>query len=131
MNKDIDEVMDEAVEATFNNSDLPEAPASANIKVWINGYGVQITMRSNKVNDVVREVEFIVNMAKEKGWKSKWDEAPISGGSFGNCPKCQSPLKELAKDGVALGLKCSSNKWNKMTKRAEGCDYIDWYKKNI
>lgn len=42
------------------------------------------------------------------------------------CPKCGSPLV-LAETRFGKKMKkCSTNVWNKETKKAEGCDYIEW-----
>src|SRR3989344_4759831 len=42
------------------------------------------------------------------------------------CPKCQSPLiLSTTRFGKKM-KKCSTNVWNKETKKAEGCDYIEW-----
>lgn len=42
------------------------------------------------------------------------------------CPKCGSPLiMAVTRFGKKM-KKCSTNSWNKETKKAEGCDYIEW-----
>jgi len=42
------------------------------------------------------------------------------------CPKCGSPLV-LAQTKFGKKMKkCSTNVWNAETKKAEGCDYIEW-----
>jgi ssDNA-binding Zn-finger/Zn-ribbon topoisomerase 1 len=42
------------------------------------------------------------------------------------CPKCGSPLiLAVTRFGKKM-KKCSTNSWNKETKKAEGCDYIEW-----
>ena len=42
------------------------------------------------------------------------------------CPKCGSPLiLQTTRFGKKM-KKCSTNVWNKDTKKAEGCDYIEW-----
>ena len=91
--KDIEETADELFEEP---NGLPEAPASANLKVWIDGYGVQITMRSERVDDVVKKLEFIIAKAKEKGWKPSWKDEPVKDPDgiqettikAPSCPKC-------------------------------------------
>ena len=55
-----------------DNGELPEAPASANIKVWIDGYGVMLTMRGREVNQIVEQVKYIIDVAKKLNWKSSW-----------------------------------------------------------
>ena len=42
------------------------------------------------------------------------------------CPKCRNPLvMAFTKFGKKM-KKCSTNVWNPDTKKAEGCDYIEW-----
>ncbi len=42
------------------------------------------------------------------------------------CPKCGSALiMQVTRFGKKM-KKCSTNTWNKETKKAEGCDYIEW-----
>ncbi|TXH05435.1 MAG: hypothetical protein E6R05_02085 [Candidatus Moraniibacteriota bacterium] len=42
------------------------------------------------------------------------------------CPKCGSPLViNMTRFGKKM-KKCSTNVWNKETKKAEGCDYVEW-----
>jgi hypothetical protein len=53
---------------------LPESPASVNVKFWIDDYGVMLTMRSYKVADVVEQLEYVIKLAKKKGWKPTWDK---------------------------------------------------------
>jgi len=42
------------------------------------------------------------------------------------CPKCGSPLVFAVTRFGKKMKKCSTNVWNKDTKKAEGCDYIEW-----
>lgn len=42
------------------------------------------------------------------------------------CPKCGAPLVlNVTRFGKKM-KKCSTNVWNPETKKAEGCDYIEW-----
>ena len=42
------------------------------------------------------------------------------------CPKCGSPLiLQVTRFGKKM-KKCSTNMWDKETKKATGCDYIEW-----
>jgi ssDNA-binding Zn-finger/Zn-ribbon topoisomerase 1 len=42
------------------------------------------------------------------------------------CPKCGSPLvMQVTRFGKKM-KKCSAGTWNKDTKKAEGCDYVEW-----
>lgn len=42
------------------------------------------------------------------------------------CPKCGSPLVLVVTRFGKKMKKCSTNVWNKETKKAEGCDYVEW-----
>src|SRR3989344_4284382 len=42
------------------------------------------------------------------------------------CPKCGNPLVLATTKFGKKMKKCSTNKWDKVTKKATGCDYIEW-----
>lgn len=42
------------------------------------------------------------------------------------CPKCGAPLVLAVTRYGKKMKKCSTNTWNKETKKAEGCDFIEW-----
>lgn len=42
------------------------------------------------------------------------------------CPKCQAPVVMVVTRSGKRMKKCSTNTWNKDTKQAEGCDYVQW-----
>ena len=42
------------------------------------------------------------------------------------CPKCGAPLLLVVTRFGKKMKKCSTNVWNKETRMAEGCDYIEW-----
>lgn len=42
------------------------------------------------------------------------------------CPKCGAPLVMAVTRFGKKMKKCSTNTWNKETRKAEGCDYIEW-----
>ncbi len=42
------------------------------------------------------------------------------------CPKCGSPVVLVVTRFGKKMKKCSTNTWNKVTKKAEGCDYVEW-----
>ena len=108
--KEMKEVAD-----TFDNH-LPEAPASANIKVWIEGFRVQFTTRHEKMSEVVKRVEQLIAIAKSKGWKPTWkkeEEEETKKTYAFKCPICGAPAQY--KSGVKNGRKwagifCSVNK---------------------
>jgi len=125
--KDIDATLDEAT-MIDREVNIPEAPAVANIKVWIKGFGVMFTVRGEKLNDMVIKTTHIIDYAESHGWKNTWETAPTPQGTqtTRSCPKCGSPLVEAKKKDGSIYYKCSTNKWDKFKKVATGCDYIDW-----
>ncbi len=42
------------------------------------------------------------------------------------CPKCGAPVVLAVTRFGKKMKKCSTNKWNKETRKAEGCEYIEW-----
>ncbi len=42
------------------------------------------------------------------------------------CPKCGSPVVLVFTRFGKKMKKCSTNTWNKETKKAEGCDFVEW-----
>lgn len=42
------------------------------------------------------------------------------------CPKCGSPVVLVVTRFGKKMKKCSTNSWNKETKKAESCDYVEW-----
>jgi hypothetical protein len=69
---------DEFEKLVKDNVGLPEAPASATVRVYIDDFSTLLTVRGTEANDVVKKVEFIIEYAKKQGWKSTWTkEQPI------------------------------------------------------
>ncbi len=55
----------------------------------------------------------------------KWLETPAETLDE-KCPKCGSPLIMVVTRFGKKMKKCSTNVWNKETKKAEGCDFVEW-----
>ena len=93
---------------------LPEAPASATVRVWVEDYGVLLTMRGDQVGPVVKQVEWMVDYAKKKGWKPSWKEEKKATQTF-KCSECGADAEykegKSAKSGKDWkGVFCSENK---------------------
>lgn len=43
------------------------------------------------------------------------------------CPKCGAPVVNVVTRSGKKLKKCSTNMWNKDLKKAEGCDYVEWF----
>jgi hypothetical protein len=130
------EEFDEAVaEAIDEQKAMPEAPLSIHIDTYYKGFhsGITIRLPDNKVIPSSRITTMIDNLIFQ-GFKPSWNEdtnkaqtpAKVMEATAGLCPKCGSPLVEAKKKDGTSYIKCSTNKWNKITKQATGCDYVDW-----
>lgn len=69
--EEIEEALKKATPIKPNNG-LPEAPASATIRFWIDGYGVMLTMRDEEVLEVVNKLQQVIKVAKKQNWKPTW-----------------------------------------------------------
>ncbi len=60
--------------------------------------------------------------------KHQFDDTKIveAGMGYVKCPKCGSPLVMVVTRFGKKMKKCSTNTWNRETKKAEGCDYVEW-----
>ena len=126
MKEDIDEVLDEAMISSEKSDieNLPESPNSANIKVWIDGFGVMFTMRDNKMQNVVKKVTTLIQLAQEKGWKHTWETGktitlvPTVSQAGKNCGIHGSPM--VFKEGVSKKSGKPYAFWACDTKNADG-----------
>lgn len=91
--RDIDESLDEAAMVANDRKEesLPEAPAVSNVKVWIKGYGVMLTVRGEKMMDIVKKTETLVDYAISHGWKNVWDTVTTPIKSLPNLPPIDHP----------------------------------------
>lgn len=77
--KEVDEILDEAqMNADHKDEVLPEAPAVSNIKLWIKGYGVMLTVRGEKMIDIIKKTETIIDYAQSHGWNYTWTTTPTT-----------------------------------------------------
>jgi len=113
----------------YIESSLPEAPFSWNIQV-INKEGLseQFTIRSFTLSDLMQNRDAWKELMKLEDFKpepkttSKTTQKDYTGD---NCPKCDGKLFKL-KTAKGIIIKCDNSKWNPVTKKASGCDYIEW-----
>lgn len=145
--KDVDETLAKAIPV----EEVPESPMSIHIDTYYKGFhaGITIRMMDNSVipvSNIMKSVDSLI----ASGFKPSWNEdtnnvhwtapvvpvAPVTPApvaqpapGLGVCPKCGSPLKEAkTKAGLAF-VKCSTNGWDKINKKAIGCDYVKWPEK--
>ena len=74
--KDVDETLDEAQVVADDTKDmeLPEAPTSMTMRVWIKGYGVMLTVRDNKMSSLLKKTETMVDYAISHKWEPTWEK---------------------------------------------------------
>lgn len=127
--KEIDELLKEDV--------LPEARLSISYSlISPNGFPVIVTMRSMHDDEMIEILKVVDNELKEGGFTADRKVSafplkvkPVVEGE--NCPKCGSPLVRFtSKDGTKSGVRCSTNKFDFITKTASGCDFVRFDDKN-
>ena len=112
---------------------MPEAKSSVSYSlVSKGGYPLIFTVRSHdeaELLDTMRLLEtklatdgYTPEVKKSYGFPAKPAPQVVEGEI---CPKCGSPLiKFTSKDGTKSGVKCSTSKYDFMTKTAGGCDFV-------
>lgn len=113
--------------------DLPEARCVIYTTVDVRGYEICPTIRtdSNTPDTVADTIDRFVTALEKKGWK------PIirSKGGFPKkeqkftgkkCPQCGADTIEATMKNGNIFEKCSTSKWNPMTRQAEGCTYANF-----
>lgn len=111
-----------------------EATASVTYSLKTSGgFPVLFTMRGDSEDDLlnrmaVQEQYFASNgfTAQEKGYKG-YSKTPktIEYVEGRTCPKCGSKLIYFEAKGVKH-IKCSTAKYDFMTKTSSGCDFVEW-----
>jgi hypothetical protein len=102
--------------------DLPEAPASATIRVYIDDFSTLVTMRGREVRDIVKQVEYIIDFAKKKGWKSTWNKDIPNPQSTASTPSQSHPAPTAVPNGLPVcsihnrPMKLFDGKWGKFYK---------------
>ena len=117
-------------------SQLPEAPASATVKIKSkDGFEWLFTMRDEKASVLMFKMR-----AMEKNWTENGFTPLAQNNGFKRetnpkeyveeivCPICKNRLvRSQTKTGKKL-IKCETNKWNTMLQKAEGCPFVEWEK---
>lgn len=120
---------DDLKEMNLDKPKSTEAPASANTRVQLpSGRQWQITMRTEKVSDLINHIEELEKVLDNKGWMvPEWQQKPANATTAPAeaCPKCGLPLKDFVAKGITH-KKCTGGKWNPLTKQTEGCTYVKW-----
>lgn len=121
--KDVDEVLDEAQVSADDYEDqvLPEAPTSMTLRVWIDGYGVMITARDNKMKSLLKKTETLVMYAKSHNWQPTWEKATVGQ------PVTPQPLSDIsAKHKPTCPVHGDTCEWKEGISKATGKKYAFW-----
>lgn len=127
--RDVESSLDEAQMVADDKevNGLPEAPAVANIKVWIKGFGVMFTVRGEKLNDMIKKTVTLIDYAESHSWKNRWDDPPMPGNTI--LPQPTNPqAPTCGVHGVPMTWKTGVSKtsgkpyafWSCSTKNADG-----------
>lgn len=112
---------------------LPEAPSSVTYSIMRNGFNMLFTVRDFSGLDLLDKMDRIEKELIVKGYK------PQPARSYGvkkepdyvegrTCPTCGEKLVHAQmKDGKKF-IKCSTNKWDPIAKKATGCPFVEWPK---
>jgi len=96
-----------------------------------NGFPFIFTVRENDEAVLLDLMDTLESSFVKRGFqaerKSGGYPAKVKEFTGEKCPKCQAELVKFAsKDGTKTGSKCSTSKYDYMTKTASGCDYVKW-----
>lgn len=90
---------------------LPEAPASANLRVYIDGFSAQLTVRGTNPNVLVSEIESFVKQAKLKGWQPSWNPDTNKANGYTEAKTSVKPDSRMCEEhNVAMEKKWSEAK---------------------
>lgn len=124
---EFEEVLNKAgIDAKDKVKDLPEAPVSANVRIKTpRGHQWQITIRDNKVNDIIQKIEILEDVFQDKGWVvPEWQQE--SREKLTKCPDCGSDLKEGVTKAGKKYIGCTNKQWNTALGKYEGCKFFKY-----
>lgn len=116
------------------STQFPEAPASATVKIKSpNGFEWLFTIRDEKASTLSFKMKAMEEnwmksgftpLAQNNGFKR--ENKPVEFVEGRVCPECQNRLVHAQKKDGTKFIKCETNKWDALSKRSTGCDYVDW-----
>ena len=98
---------------------------------WKTLNGWNITSRCETKDELIADIAYweaeYANGSAIPAAKTVETVAPKTAPVTDVCPVCGSAtIASTSKDGTKKFIKCSTNKWNRDTQQAEGCNYIKW-----
>ena len=112
------------------NGDLPESPTSVTYSVTSpKGFSALVTIRDAEFKELASKMAFVEDWFEKQGYKPQVKGFPKKEVEYVEgkvCPKCGGKMvKRVSKNGKEYH-KCEFGKWNALTQKAEGCNYVDW-----
>lgn len=109
---------------------LPEAPASANLQVNIEGYSMQFTMRDRSEDMLIKRVKRMIAVFNAMGAKPEvkrsFGDKKEKEYSANKCPVCGARVViSTTKTGKKIE-QCENRKYDYITKQTTGCSYVHW-----
>lgn len=117
-------------------TDLPEAPSSVTLSlITPKGFPALFTLRETTGTALINKIALLEKELEEKGYKPQsvrgsYQKKELEYVQGRTCPKCGSRLVVAFKKDGSKFFKCETNKYNKFTGQAEGCNYVDWNNPN-
>jgi len=111
-----------------------EAPISVTFSlIDPNDFPILLTFRNDDPKILMSELVSKSSWLKANGYKAQvkksfggGEKKPIDIVPDRKCPKCGNQLVNQTTSAGKKMIKCITNKWNPITKQAEGCDYLEW-----
>lgn len=116
-----------------------ESPQSVNITFYYKGFSVGVTKRRDDVDiaklltDAMNSIDWAIKAGMQPSWnadtnKQVAQQVTVKPAQLNvdGCPDCGSPLVSgVTKNGKKY-QKCSTQKYDYMSKSTTGCDYVNW-----
>lgn len=109
-----------------------ESPTSVTYSlISPNGFPLLLTLRDEKMGILMTNMGLLETSLKSKGFtpqvkKTFGEKKPLDIVVDRKCPKCGNQLVNQTTSAGKKMIKCITNKWNPVTKQAEGCDFLEW-----
>ena len=115
------------IESFLNRT--PEAKSSVSYSlVSKNGFPFIFTVRDNDELNLLESMDELEKTFVSRGYQADKKSFPAKVKEVvegEKCPKCGSDLiKFTSKDGTKSGVKCSTSRYDFMTKTSSGCDFV-------
>lgn len=98
-----------------------------------NDFPILLTFRSEDPKVLMESLPIRSNWLKSNGYKAQvkksfggGEKKPVDYVPDRKCPICGNQLVNKVTASGKKMIKCSTNKWNPVTKSEEGCTFLEW-----